>query len=154
MQAGKGMSRGSGTLAVRLVLCLRMTSRLFSQSTCGQVSSRTSPGRAEVYRRSGGPPPDFRVPPGSTQVLLLAPQTFSKMDREERIRACYQHCVLYWVCNKQMTNATLRQRFGIAEENYSMVSRVIRDTIDDGLIKKANPDSTSKRDAKYVPFWA
>jgi hypothetical protein len=34
-----------------------------------------------------------------------------------------------------MTNATLRQRFGIAEENYSMASRVIRDAIDDGWIK-------------------
>jgi ATP-dependent DNA helicase RecG len=100
------------------------------------------------------PPPDFRVPPGSTRVLLLAPQTFAEMDRAERVRACYQHCVLCWVSNKIMTNTTLRQRFGIAEGNYSMVSRVIRDAIAEGLLKKANPDSTSKRDAKYVPFWA
>lgn len=100
------------------------------------------------------PPPDFRVPPGSTQALLFAPQTFAAMDRAERVRACYQHCVLRWVCNKPMTNTTLRQRFGIAEENYSMVSRVIRDAIDRGLIKKANPDSRSKRDAQYLPAWA
>lgn len=100
------------------------------------------------------PPPDFRVPPGSTQVLLLAPQTFGKMDRAERVRACYQHCVLYWVSNKVMTNTTLRQRFGIAEENYSMVSRVIRDALDRGLIKKASTASHSTRDAQYVPVWA
>ncbi len=97
------------------------------------------------------PPPDFRVPPGSTQVLLLAPQTFAQMDRAERVRACYQHCALCWVSNKVMTNATLRQRFGIADENYSMASRIIRDTLDEKLIKKANADDAAK---KYVPFWA
>jgi predicted HTH transcriptional regulator len=95
------------------------------------------------------PPPDFRVPQGSTQVLLLAPQTFGEMDRSERVRACYQHCVLCWVSNKVMTNATLRQRFGIADENYSMASRIIRDTLDEKLIKTA--DDAAK---KYVPFWA
>ncbi len=100
------------------------------------------------------PPPDFRVPPGSTRVLLLAPQTFAEMDRVERVRACYQHCVLCWVCNKPMTNTTLRQRFGIAEGNYSMVSRVIRDATDQGLIKKATTASQSTRDAQYVPAWA
>ena len=99
------------------------------------------------------PPPDFRVPPGSTQVILLAPQTFAEMYRVERVRACYQHWVLCWVSNKPMTNATLRQRFGIAEENYSMASRVIRDTIQEKLIKKANPEDTSKRHAKYISFW-
>lgn len=97
------------------------------------------------------PPPDFRVPPGSTRVLLLAPQTFSGMDRAERVRACYQHCVLCWVENKVMTNTTLRGRFGIAEGNYSMASRVIRDTLEEGLIKKENADDSAKR---YVPFWA
>jgi predicted HTH transcriptional regulator len=76
------------------------------------------------------------------------------MDRGERVRACYQHCVLCWVENKVMTNTTLRKRFGIAEENYSMVSRVIRDALDEKLIKRGNPENRSKRDAQYVPFWA
>lgn len=100
------------------------------------------------------PPPDFRTPPGSTRVFLFAPRTFARMDRRERVRACYQHCVLCFVTDKMMTNATLRQRFGISDENYSMASRVIRDTMNEELIKKANPDDTSKKHAKYVPFWA
>jgi len=53
-----------------------------------------------------------------------------------------------------MTNTTLRDRFGIAEENYSMASRVIRDTLEEGLIKKENAASISKRDARYMPFWS
>ncbi len=97
------------------------------------------------------PPPDFRVLPGSTRVLLLAPQPFAAMDRAERVRACYQHCVLCWVENKTMTNASLRRRFGIADGNYSMASRVIRDTLDKRLIQKENADEAAK---KYVPYWA
>lgn len=99
------------------------------------------------------PPPDFRRPPGSTQVVLYAPQTFAAMDVEDRVRACYQHCVLCWVSNKPMTNATLRQRFGIADGNYPMVSRVIRDATDAGLIRMYDPDAGS-RHRRYVPFWA
>ncbi len=75
------------------------------------------------------------------------------MDSSERIRACYQHSVLRWVVNSLMTNTTLRLRLAISDENYSMASRVIRDTIDAGLIKPH--DSTSgPRYMKYVPFWA
>ena len=42
-----------------------------------------------------------------------------------------------WVGNQVMTNSTLRQRFGIADANYSMASRIIRDTLGEKLIKKA-----------------
>jgi hypothetical protein len=31
---------------------------------------------------------------------------------------------------------------------------MIRDTIDAGLIKPEDPESESKKDARYVPFWA
>jgi predicted HTH transcriptional regulator len=99
------------------------------------------------------PPPDFRKPPGVTQVVLYAPQTFAAMDASDRMRACYQHCVLCWVSNNLMTNTTLRQRLAISDENYSMASRVIRDTIDTGLIKPHDP-GTSPRYMKYVPYWA
>ena len=44
------------------------------------------------------------------------------MTKEERLRACYQHACLQWVANQRMTNATLRKRFGIADDNYAMAS--------------------------------
>ena len=53
-----------------------------------------------------------------------------------------------------MTNATLRKRFNIAEEDYPLASRIIRDTVKAGLIKLADPESKSRKHAKYVPFWA
>lgn len=100
------------------------------------------------------PAPDFRVDLGHTKVFLFAPRTFSRMDKADRVRACYQHACLQWVENQQMTNTSLRKRFGIQEENMAMASRVIADTVDAKLIKPHDPASKSRKHAQYVPFWA
>ncbi len=76
------------------------------------------------------------------------------MDRLDRVRACYQHCCLLYVSNQLMTNSTLRKRFQIAEEDYPVASRIIRDTIDAGLVRPEDPESKSKKHARYVPYWA
>jgi ATP-dependent DNA helicase RecG len=99
------------------------------------------------------PPPDFRVPPGSTRALLFAPRGLSDMDSQERNRACYQHCVLRYVSGGFMTNASLRQRFGIAEKNAAKASRLIKDAVKAGLIKLHTAE-VRDRDRKYIPFWA
>ncbi len=51
-----------------------------------------------------------------------------------------------------MTNSSLRKRFAIEDKNYSMASRIIRTTLDDGLIKVSDPENKSNN-KKYVPFW-
>jgi predicted HTH transcriptional regulator len=53
-----------------------------------------------------------------------------------------------------MTNQTLRQRLKVEKSNYPMISRIISDTADTGLIKDYDPDNKSRKFAKYVPFWA
>jgi len=53
-----------------------------------------------------------------------------------------------------MTNQSLRKRFQITEKNYSIASRIIRDTITADLIKEDDPESNSRKYAKYIPFWA
>lgn len=52
-----------------------------------------------------------------------------------------------------MTNSSLRERFGIEERNAAIASRIIRDTMDDGMIKPYDPNQ-GKKYARYVPFWA
>ena len=99
------------------------------------------------------PAPDFRVAGESTVSVLYGPRSFSEMDRTERIRACYQHACLLHVSGKRMTNASLRKRLGVEDRNYPMISRVIKDTIDCGLIRR-HGGGESRRDASYVPFWA
>ena len=100
------------------------------------------------------PAPDFRVTQHHTVAVLFTPRELAKMDSKDKMRACYQHACLLWVSNDQMTNASLRERLGIAEQNYSIASRIIADTIREGLVKPYDPKSTSKKNARYVPFWA
>ena len=76
------------------------------------------------------------------------------MDKEDKIRATYLHSCLKIVSGENMTNQTLRERFGIEEKNYSMASRIISETIKSGLIKDYDPERSSKKHAKYIPFWA
>ena len=79
---------------------------------------------------------------------------FMYMDKKDKIRACYQRACLRYVSNDQMTNTSLRKRFSIEDKNYSVASRIIADTMNAGLVKPHDPESTSRKHAKYVPFWA
>lgn len=76
------------------------------------------------------------------------------MDRADRIRACYQHCVLKWAMSERMTNQTLRERFHLAEGKVASVSLVISATIDAGLIKSDEKVGKSRKYARYLPYWA
>lgn len=106
---------------------------------------------AEVYQL---PAPDFRVGEKHTQAVLFASMKFEEMERRDKVRACYQHCCLRYVMNEKMTNKSLRERFNLPESKADQVSRIIRDASDEGKIKLDDPDNTSKRYAKYIPFWA
>lgn len=100
------------------------------------------------------PAPDVRVDTTHTRVFLFAHRELAKMDKKDKVRACYLHCCLLCVSNKVMTNTTIRERFKIPETDYPVASRIIRDTIKAGLIKLEDPTSKSRKHAKYVPFWA
>ena len=75
------------------------------------------------------------------------------MDRNDRIRACYQHCCLCYVLHRKMTNQSLRERFKLAENKAESASRVIRETVEARLIRLADAAQTSLRYRSYVPFW-
>jgi ATP-dependent DNA helicase RecG len=99
------------------------------------------------------PAPLFDEPPGSTRAVLFAHKPLRAMDRAERTRACYLHSALRFVQHDPMTNSSLRQRFGIEEHNLATASRIIRDAVEDGLVKPLDP-AQAKRYAKYLPWWA
>lgn len=100
------------------------------------------------------PAPDFRVGTHHTITVLFAHQEFGVMVRADRMRACYLHCCLRYVSNEKMSNQSLRERFRLPESKAEAVSRIIADTIEAGLVKLDDPESNSRRYAKYVPFWA
>jgi predicted HTH transcriptional regulator len=100
------------------------------------------------------PAPDFRVSAESTIAVLYGPRKFAQMNREERIRACYQHACLQYVSGKHMTNASLRKRLGIKDSNYPIASKIIKDAFNLELIKSKIEKTGLRKDASYVPFWA
>lgn len=100
------------------------------------------------------PAPKFERAEDYTKVTMYAHMQLTKMDKEDRIRACYQHCCLLYVRNDVMSNQTVRERFAIIETNYPIASRIIAETLESGLIKQKDPTSNSKKHAAYIPFWA
>jgi predicted HTH transcriptional regulator len=100
------------------------------------------------------PAPAFRVGLRRTIVVIFGPKPFEDMDRDDRVRATYQHCCLRYVLSEKMTNQSLRERFRLPERKTESASRAIRDTVDAGKIKLKDPEQTSLRYRDYIPFWA
>lgn len=98
------------------------------------------------------PPPLIQVVEQNTVVTMFRERAFADMTREERIRACYQHTCLKFEFGDQMSNGSLRLRFGLKQTQYPQVSNVINDTINAGLIKPMNADQAN-RHARYVPHY-
>jgi predicted HTH transcriptional regulator len=99
------------------------------------------------------PAPLFDNPAGFTQTVLFAHKPLSAMHKAERVRACYLHACLCYVMRKEMTNTTLRERFGVKDHNRSLVSRLLREAVDAEAIVPADPDAAPKL-MRYLPFWA
>lgn len=106
---------------------------------------------AEVFQL---PAPDFKVSHRRTLATIYGPRDFESMGRKDRVRACYQHCALKWVMSEQMTNQSLRGRFGLPEAKSAIASQVISATIEAGLIKPDEKVGGSRKYARYLPFWA
>lgn len=100
------------------------------------------------------PAPDFQAKEKHTKVILYGYKELNEMDKNDKIRACYQHACLCYVSNEKMTNQSLRERFKIDEKNAAIASRIIKDTLASEMIKDDDPESKSRKYAKYIPFWA
>jgi predicted HTH transcriptional regulator len=100
------------------------------------------------------PAPDFLVTESHTKVTLFPHRAFPAMNRDERVRAAYQHAGLMYITQRRMTNASLRARFGLVDDEYTKASAVIRDALAAGVLAHDDPTNKAPRHAKYVPFWA
>jgi len=99
------------------------------------------------------PAPDFNPSTNSMRVTLFGPRPFASLSKADRSRACFFHCVIRWIKRDYMSNTTLRQRFGLADKDYQIVSAIIAEAIRTKRITAAE-EGQSKRSAKYVPYWA
>ena len=107
---------------------------------------------AEIFQL---PPPDFAIKTEAFVATLYGPRDYGEMSPEERVRAAYQHACLHWVSGRgPITNATLRERFGLAPNRAAQISRLLGEALGYGAIKAADPTNQSRAHAAYVPYWA
>lgn len=100
------------------------------------------------------PPINVIVADDKTRVTIYSYKTLNELDKKEKIRACYQHACLKYVSNDKMTNQSLRERFDIEDQNAATASRMIKDALEEKVIKLDDPESKSRKYAKYIPYWA
>lgn len=100
------------------------------------------------------PAPDFRKGYQNTTVVIFGPMDFEEMARDDRVRACYQHCALRYVMGGHMTNQSLRERFHLPESKSTIISQIIAATVDAKLIKPDGTAGGSRKFARYLPIWA
>lgn len=106
--------------------------------------------QTELYQL---PAPSFEVIDDNTKVVLFADRALAKMDKTDRIRACYLHACLRYVNRDYMTNTSIRDRFGITPSNKAIASRYIREAVEAKAVKPYDEDAAPKL-KKYVPYWA
>ncbi|MBE0586402.1 MAG: putative DNA binding domain-containing protein [Desulfofustis sp.] len=106
--------------------------------------------QTELYQL---PAPLFETTGEHTRAVLYAHRDLKDMDKADRIRACYLHACLRYVQRDFLTNASLRERFGVEEKNKAAVSRYIREAVEAGMVRPVNEDAARKM-MKYMPFWA
>ena len=75
------------------------------------------------------------------------------MDKTDRVRACYLHACLRYVMNLPMNNASIRERFGIANKSAARASRLLKESVDSELVIIRDPEVGAKS-RTYLPYWA
>jgi ATP-dependent DNA helicase RecG len=99
------------------------------------------------------PAPKIAIYADSTRVTLFSSMRYADMPMSDRVWSCYLHACIKYIQGEQMTNQSLRERFGMKKSSSGTASRLIKETINRKLIKPLDPD-TAPRYMKYIPVWA
>lgn len=99
------------------------------------------------------PAPRIDLYQSNTKVTLFSEIPYTNLSAEERLWACYLHACIKYVQGEQLTNSSLRIRFGLKESSSGSVSRLIKEAVDAKFIKPLDPE-TAPRYMKYIPIWA
>lgn len=115
----------------------------------GSGFDRIEEGMSELFI----PAPKVETGEDFARIKLYWYDSLSAWSKEDKIRTCYLYTCYCYVNEIEVANAVLRERFNVDEKNKSMVSRIIKDTIDAGYIKLADENAAPKM-RRYIPYWA
>lgn len=99
------------------------------------------------------PAPRIDLYEENTKVTLYSEMPFTNLSPEDKLWACYLHACIKQVQDEQLTNTSLRERFGLKPSSSGSVSRLIKEAVSLKLIKPLDPD-TAPRYMRYIPYWA
>ena len=99
------------------------------------------------------PAPRIEIFPDSTKATLFSHMEFANIPMEDKLWPCYLHACLMYIQGDGLTNASLRNRFGVKDSLTGSISRLIKEAVSQRLIKPLDPD-TAPRYMKYIQTWA
>lgn len=129
----------------------RLAAAMRSLGLCEERGGGLDKAIIEIEERNL-PAPNFISSTNSMRVVLFGPKAFSDLSKEEKLRACFYHCILRWVKGDYMSNTTLRERFKVEQGEYQVISAIITESVKKKRIIPADPNQ-GNRYAKYVPYW-
>lgn len=98
-------------------------------------------------------PEVIQYPQRGTKVVLYTHIDYADLTREQKLWACYLHACVLQMDNKSVTNATLRERFGLDAKSASSISRLLAEAVKQNLLKLVD-ESVGSKAKRYVPYWA
>ena len=98
------------------------------------------------------PAPHIDIYEENTKVTFYSEINFFDLSPHDKLWSCYMHACIRFIQGDFLTNASLRERFGLEEKSSASISRLIKDACEKELIKKL--EDTAPRYTKYVPIWA
>ena len=97
--------------------------------------------------------PRIEIYEDSTRVVLSSFVGFSRLTQEDKRWSTYLHACIKFMEGGALSNASLRQRFGLQESSSGSISRLIKLAVSGNLLKPLDAN-TAPRYMKYVPIWA
>ena len=99
------------------------------------------------------PAPKIELYEENTRITLFSNIPFTALAPEDKLWACYLHACIMHIQGEQLTNSSLRKRFGLKDSSAGTVSRLIKEAVEKKMIKPLDPN-TAPRYMKYLPIWA
>ena len=88
----------------------------------------------------------------NTRVVIYAKRAFNSMTMEEKVWACYLHTCIQYLTLQPCTNASVRARFGLSPTQQGQASRLIKECVNQKLIRPLEPETAPKH-MSYIPAW-
>ena len=88
-----------------------------------------------------------------TKVILYSKVPFNLISKEDRIRTLYLYVCFKYMAEGAISSKEIMFIFDLEEEKRYAISRLIKEAINNNIIKLSDETAKSKN-RKYIPFWA